>query len=63
MIWRELLAVVTFTQHFHPYLVGQCFLLRTDHGSLTWLQNFCEPEGQLAQWLEQLQELDFEIVH
>ena len=60
---RELLAVVTFTWHFRPYLVGQRFLLRTDHGSLTWLQNFREPEGQLARWLEQLQELDFEIVH
>ena len=50
-----------FTRHFHPYLVAQCFLLHTDHGSLTWLQNF--HERQLAQWLEQLQELDFEIVH
>ena len=60
---RELLAVVTFTHHFRPYLVGQSFLLRTDHGSLTWLQNFREPEGQLAQWLERLQELNFEIVH
>ena len=60
---QELLAVVTFTRHFRPYLVGRHFLLRTDHGSLTWLQNFREPEGQLARWLEQLQELDFEIVH
>ncbi len=60
---RELLAVVTFTRHFRPYLVGQKFLLQTDHGSLTWLQNFREPEGQLARWLEQLQELEFEIVH
>ncbi len=54
---RELLAVVTFTRHFHPYLVGQCILLRTDHGSLTWLQNFREPECQLEHWLEQLQAL------
>jgi len=27
---RELLAVVTFTRHFCPYLVGQSFLLCTD---------------------------------
>ena len=45
---RELLAVVTFIQHFLPYLLGHEFLLRTDHGSLTWLTNFKEPEGQLA---------------
>jgi len=28
-----------------------------------WLQNFKEPEGQLARWVEQLQEYHFEIVH
>ena len=60
---RELLAVVFFTKQFRPYLAGKKFLLRTDHGSLTWLRNFKEPEGQLARWLEQLQELDFDIVH
>ena len=60
---RELLAVVTFTKQYRAYLTGRRFLLRTDHGSLTWLRNFKEPEGQLARWLERLQELDFEIVH
>ena len=60
---RELLAVVVFTQQYRPYLSGRKFLLRTDHGSLTWLKNFKEPEGQLARWLERLQELDFHIVH
>ena len=37
---KELLAVVTFLQHFRPYLLGREFLLRTDHGSVTWLTNF-----------------------
>ena len=60
---RELLAVVSFTGQFRPYLVGRKFLLRTDHGSLTWLRNFKEPEGQLARWLEKLQELHFDIEH
>lgn len=60
---RELLAVVTFTQHFRPYLLGRQFTLRTDHGSLIWLQSFKEPEGQLARWLEKLQEYQFTIVH
>lgn len=54
---------MTFTKQYHPYLSGRKFLLRTDHRSLTWLQNFREPEGQLAQWLERLQEFDFDIVH
>ena len=45
---RELLAVVEFTHHFRPYLLGKQFTLRTDHGSLVWLQSFKEPEGQLS---------------
>lgn len=60
---KELLAVVSFVQHFRPYLLGRRFTLRTDHGSLTWLSQFEEPEGQLARWLERLQEFDFEICH
>ena len=59
---RELLAVVTFLKQFQPYLLGRHFSVRTDHGSLTWLRNFEEPEGQLARWLEQLQEYDFKII-
>ena len=60
---RELLAVVTFVDHFRPYLLGRHFTVRTDHGALTWLQNFKDPEGQLARWLERLQEYDFNVIH
>ena len=60
---KELLAVVTFLQHFRQYLLGQPFAIRTDHGTLTWLQGFKNPEGQLACWLEKLQEYNFTIVH
>ena len=60
---RELLAVVVFSRHFRSFLLGRSFLLRTDHGSLTWLKNFKEPEGQMAGWLERLQQFGFTIVH
>ena len=60
---RELLAVVAFLQHFRQYLLGTPFTIRTDHSALTWLQNFKQPEGQLARWLEQLQEFEFTIIH
>ena len=33
---RELLAVVQATSHFHPYLYGHHFTIRTDHASLQW---------------------------
>ena len=35
----ELLAVVTFVKQFRHYLWGRKFLVRTNHASLTWLQN------------------------
>ena len=34
---RELLAVITFMNQFRQYLLGQKFLLRTDHGSIRWV--------------------------
>ena len=63
MTLRELLAVVDFTQQFQPYMLDHEFTLRTDHGYLSWLQSFKEPEWQLARWLEKLQEFHFRIVH
>lgn len=60
---RELLALVQATKHFHKYLYGQKFLLRTDHAALKWLLQFRNPEGQIARWIEQLQSYDFEIQH
>ena len=36
-------------------------MLRTDHGNLQWLHSLKEPEGQLARWLEHLQEYNFNI--
>jgi hypothetical protein len=55
--------VVEFIQHFRHYLLGRQFTLRTDHSSIVWIQNFKEPEGQLARWMEKLQEYDFKVVH
>uniref|UniRef100_A0A5S6PZV4 Reverse transcriptase domain-containing protein n=1 Tax=Trichuris muris TaxID=70415 RepID=A0A5S6PZV4_TRIMR len=39
------------------------FTLRTDHGSLRWLQSFRDPDGQWARWQEKLQRFRFKIVH
>ncbi|GBN45947.1 Retrovirus-related Pol polyprotein from transposon 297 [Araneus ventricosus] len=60
---KELLAIVKSIEHFHHYLYGRKFLLRTDHASLRCLLNFREPEGQIARWIQRLQEYDFEIQH
>jgi len=60
---RELLAVVASLQHFHHCLLGTKIILRTDHHSLKWLNNFKRLEGILARWIETLAEFDFEIGH
>ena len=49
---RELLV---FTKHFRHYLLGNKFKVRTDHNSLIWLMRFKNIEGQLARWIEELQ--------
>ena len=57
---REMLALVWAVKCFRPYLWGRRFIIRTDHNSLRWLQNFKDPQGQ---WLEILAEYDFTIQH
>jgi len=59
---RELLAIVESLKSFHHYLYGRKFLIRTDHISLRWLM-FKDLEGQLARWLERLQQYEFQIIH
>ena len=51
---REVLALVTFTRHFHHYLLGQKFTIVTDHSALQWLHSFKDPDGITARWLEKL---------
>lgn len=59
----ELLAIVDAVKSFRHYLLGRRFLIRTDHVSLRWLLSFKDLEGQLARWLERLQQYEFEVVH
>ncbi|CAG2223494.1 unnamed protein product [Mytilus edulis] len=60
---RELLAVVASIKHVHHYLYGKYFEVRSDHGALSWLFNFKNPEGQLARWFDVLASYDFKIEH
>ncbi|KAA3671761.1 uncharacterized protein DEA37_0013350 [Paragonimus westermani] len=60
---RKMLALVYFLEHFRPYLLGIPFKVRTDHQVLQWLHNFRKPEGQVARWLEYLQDYDFDCIY
>jgi hypothetical protein len=58
---RDLLAVIKSIGHF---LNGRRFIVRTDHTALKWLlMNFHQPEGQVARWIERLQQYDFIMEH
>ena len=54
---------MTAVELFKYYLTGRHFTVVTDHASLTWLQNFKEPEVVVARWITRLQPFDFKIVH
>ena len=60
---KELLALVASVRHFHHYLYGRHFKIRTDHGALKWLMSFKNPEGQTARWIEILGIYDFDVDH
>lgn len=45
------------------YLCGAPFIIRTNHAALQWLMSFREPEGQVARWLEELQDFNFTVAH
>ena len=60
---KELLALVWGTERFETFLYGRRFLVRTDHSALQWLRNFKNPRGQVARWLERLDDFDFEVEH
>ncbi|GFX28108.1 retrovirus-related Pol polyprotein from transposon 297 [Trichonephila clavipes] len=59
---KELLAIVKAIEHFHHYLYGQKFLLRYRSCLLTWLMNFRNTEGQVARWIQRLNDY-FDIRH
>ena len=60
---RELLAVVHFIKLYRHYLFGKRFLIRTDHSALKYLFNFKDPQGQMARWLQVLDNNTFDIKH
>lgn len=59
----ECLGVIFCLKKFRIYLLGNQFLLKTDHSALRELINKKDPAGRLARWICQLQEYDFQVVH
>ena len=59
---KELLAIVYHVRHFKEYIYRVHFMIRTDHGSLQWLNKFKDIDhGQMARWFQILSEYDYII--
>ena len=50
-------------KYFRHYLLGNTLKVRTDHNSLIWFMRFKNIEGQLARWIEELQNYDMELLY
>lgn len=48
---KELLGVILAIKHYHTYLAGAQFTVRSDHSSLRRLMHFKDAGGQMARWL------------
>ena len=61
---KELAAIIYALKEFRHYVMGGVhFLLRTDHGALTYLFKTPVPIGQQARYLNFLADYNFEIQH
>ncbi len=60
---RELAAIVFALKKFRYYLYGQHFTVFTDHKALTYLFTQHHVNPMLLNWLEQILEFSFDIIH
>lgn len=60
---QELFAVKWAVEQWRPYLLGQHFIIETDHANLRWLSSIAPQKGKLARWASLLAEYDFELRH
>ncbi len=60
---KELLAIVSCTEHFHYFLFGRHFQVFSDHMPLTFLLTKTNPSKRLQRWLERLSSYSFTILY
>jgi hypothetical protein len=60
---KECLAIVWCIKQCNHYLLGNKFIIRTDHNALKWLMSVKDHNGKLMRWALTLMEFDFEIQH
>jgi hypothetical protein len=60
---KELLAIVSCTEHFHYSLYGRHFNIYSDHMPLTFLLTKSNPSKRLQRWMERLATYSFTIYY
>ena len=58
---KECLAIKFAVQAFRVYLLGQPFIIETDHRALEWLDRVKENNGRLTRWSLSLQPYQFVV--
>ena len=58
---KECLAIKLATHAFRVYLLGQKFIIQTDHRALQWLNCLKDKNARLTQWSLALQPYDFTV--
>ena len=60
---HECFAVRKAIEHFYQYLANAPFTVHTDSEPLEWMMELRRPKGRLANWIMDVQSLDFKVVH
>ena len=60
---KELLAIIDATQAWRHYLIGNKFLIYTDHESLKYLNKQPTLSTRQARWMDHLNNYHFEIIY
>ena len=58
---KEAFAVVMAIRHWHVYLAGVEFVIRSDHNPLVKLRAKKDPKGKLGRWVSELEEYNYRI--
>ena len=59
---KEMLAILHALKQWRPYLIGRHFKVKTDHGSLIYLEQRLSSEEQ-QKWVTKMLGYDFEIIY
>ena len=60
---NEMLAALTFIEHYRKFLYGKKFIIRCDNMAFSWLKSYSTKSEHVARWITRLDGFDFTIEH